>query len=261
MSKRQLSPVRPPGATDSPSVRGSVELRTVARAQGGWVRILALVVAAAALAAPGVARAHCDTLDGPVASAARAALETGKLAPVLAWVRPAAEGEVRAAFASARAARRSGKDAREVADRWFLETVVRVHRAGEGAPFTGLKPAGAVDPAVAAADRAVAGGDAAALERLLVAAVRDGLRTHLARLERERPPAEDVEAGRRWVAAYVPFVHWAEGVYAAAGATAAHAPAADGADGAGHDDARAPGAAAEAEHGAPGGGHVHGRHP
>jgi hypothetical protein len=182
-----------------------------------------ILSALAVLALPRAASAHCDTLDGPVVTAARAALETGKLAPVLAWVRPADEGELRAAFASARAARKTGKEARDVADRWFFETVVRVHRAGEGAPYTGLKPAGAPEPAVAAADRAIARGDAAQLEELLVDAVRDGLRAHLARLQRERAPGEDVEAGRRWVAAYVPFVHWAEGVHAAAGASAEHA--------------------------------------
>ncbi len=195
----------------------------------------------AVLAVPSTARAHCDTLDGPVVTAARGALETGKLAPVLAWVRPSDEGEIRDAFASARAVRKSGKEARDLADRWFFETVVRVHRAAEGAPFTGLKPAGTPDPAVAAADRAIASHDAGHLEELLVDAVRDGLRAHLARLEKERPPADDVQAGRRWVAAYVPFVHWAEGVYAAAAPGGEHShPAASSHDG----HAQAP----EAEH-------------
>jgi hypothetical protein len=39
-------------------------------------------------------------------------------------------------------ARHEGPASREVADRHFFETVVRLHRAGEGAPYTGLKPAG-----------------------------------------------------------------------------------------------------------------------
>jgi hypothetical protein len=189
---------------------------------------------------PTVASAHCDTLDGPVVAAARAALESGKLEPVLAWVQPADEREIRTAFASARTVRTSGKEARALADRWFFETVVRVHRAGEGAPFTGVKPAGTPDPAVAATDRAIAAGDAAPLEDLLVAAVRRGLGAHLARIQRERPPAGDVDAGRRWVAAYVPLVHWAEGVHAAAsGPGTESAPAA-------------------ADHHAPGHGHAHG---
>lgn len=171
---------------------------------------------AAAVAVPPEARAHCDTLDGPVVVAARTALDSGKIEPVLAWVRPGDEPEIRAAFSSAREVRKGGKAPRELADRWFFETVVRVHRAGEGAPFTGLRPAGTPDPAVAAADRLVATGDPKPLEELLVHSVKEGLHARLERLREEKPPAGDVAAGRRWVAAYVPFVHWAEAVHAAA---------------------------------------------
>jgi hypothetical protein len=199
------------------------------------VKPIVLPLLAVALLAPAAARAHCDTLDGPVVTAARTALDSGRLEPVLAWVRPADEGELREAFARARAVRKGGKEARALADRWFFETLVRVHRAGEGAPYTGLKPAGTPDPAVAAADRFLSGGDPAALEALLVKSVREGLHRHVAALARERPPADDVAAGRRWVAAYVPFVHWAEGV---------HAAAAGGPDHAGH----GAGAGAAAEH-------------
>jgi len=211
-------------------------------------------IVAAALVAPAMARAHCDTLDGPVVTAARTALESGKLEPVLAWVQPGDEAEVRAAFASARAVRKGSKEARELADRWFFETVVRVHRAAEGAPFTGLEPAGTPDPAVAAADHVIAGGDAKQLEELLVHAMREGLHAHVARLKKERPPAEDVAGGRRWVAAYVPFVHWAEGVYAAAaGAGAEHGSAHAGHEAAErvekHGAERGDQKAARAEHG------------
>jgi hypothetical protein len=171
---------------------------------------------AAALLVPREASAHCDAVDGPVVTTARAALENGKLEPVLAWVRADDEKEIRDAFARARAVRRGTKEARELADHWFFETVVRVHRASEGAPFTGLKPPGPPDPAVAAADRVVAGGEPKQLEELLVNTVREGVHTHLARLKKEQPPADNVAAGRRWVGAYVPFVHWAEGVYTAA---------------------------------------------
>jgi hypothetical protein len=182
------------------------------------------LIGAAVLALPAPARAHCDTLDGPVVNAARTALETGRIEPVLAWVQPGDEAEIRDGFARARAVRKAGKEARELADRWFFETLVRVHRAGEGAPYTGLKPAGgAVDPGVAAADEVVAGGDPKKLEALLVGAVREGLHAHHARLKAEAPPAQDVAAGRRWVAAYVPFVHWAEGVNAAATRGGGHA--------------------------------------
>jgi hypothetical protein len=206
-----------------------------------------LPLVAAAIAVPTMGNAHCDTLDGPVVTTARTALEDGKLAPVLAWVQPGDEAEIRDAFARARAVRAGTKEARELADRWFFETVVRVHRAGEGAPFTGLKPAGTPDPAVAAADRAIATHDATQLEELLVRAVRTGMRAGLAKLETERPPGQDVAAGRRWVAAYVPFVHWAEAVHAAAAG-----------GGAEHGAHAAP---APAHHGAAEGGAAHGRAP
>jgi hypothetical protein len=186
-------------------------------------KLLFPLIVAAALA-PGAARAHCDTLDGPVVKTARTALDTGKIEPVLAWVQPGDEAEIREAFDRARTVRKAGKESRDLADRWFYETLVRVHRAGEGAPYTGLKPAGGpVDPGVAAADEVVAGGDPKKLEAILVGSVREGLQAHHARLKEQKAPAQDVAAGRRWVAAYVPFVHWAEGVYAAASKGGGHA--------------------------------------
>jgi uncharacterized protein DUF6448 len=171
---------------------------------------------------PAAARAHCDTLDGPVVVTARAALENGRVEPVLAWVAPGDEAEIRQAFARVRSVRKGGKEARELADRWFFETVVRVHRAGEGAPFTGLKSAETPEPAMAAVDAVAAGGDAKRVEELLVRAMREGLHAHLARLVAQKPPASDVAAGRRWVAAYVPFVHWAEAVHTAATGAGGH---------------------------------------
>ncbi|MEX2550627.1 MAG: DUF6448 family protein [Nitriliruptoraceae bacterium] len=85
---------------------------------------------------------HCDTLDGPVVAAARDALERGEVEVALSFVPADGEGEVRAAFELARKARAEGEAGREVADLYFFDTVVRVHRHGEGAPHTGLKPAG-----------------------------------------------------------------------------------------------------------------------
>lgn len=210
-------------------------------------RHLLAVALVAALLSPTLARAHCDTLDGPVAVATRAALGSGDLNPVLAWIQPAHEAEIRDAFAKARAARRGSPEARAVADTWFLETVVRVHRAGEGAPYTGLKPAGGpVDPAVAAVDRAIASGDPKELEALLVNAVRAGGKERFARLAAEKAPGRDVAAGRRWVAAYVPLVHWAEAVLATAQGGGHRAAEADAGSHDAHTGPEAPGAHADA---------------
>jgi Family of unknown function (DUF6448) len=86
---------------------------------------------------------HCDTLDGPVIGLARKALEAGNVNLVLPWVRAEDERELRRAFEHALAVRKLGAEACELADTHFFETLVRIHRASEGAPYTGLKPAGA----------------------------------------------------------------------------------------------------------------------
>jgi hypothetical protein len=104
--------------------------------------LVAVVLLAAMLASPPRAIAHCDTLDGPVVRDARAALEARDVTPVLKWVEAEKEPEVREAFRHALAVRALGPEARTLADRFFFETLVRVHREGEGEPYTGLKPAG-----------------------------------------------------------------------------------------------------------------------
>ncbi len=102
--------------------------------------------------------AHCDALDGPVIIEARLALEKGDVTPLLKWVTKEHEDYISNAFVQTLAVRTKGKEAGELADRFFFETLVRVHRAGEGAPYTGLKPAGTITPAVAAADKAILAG-------------------------------------------------------------------------------------------------------
>lgn len=155
---------------------------------------------------------HCDTLDGPVVMLARKALDTGNVNHVLPWVRAEDEPEIRHAFDHAMAVRTLGPHARELADRHFFETLVRVHRASEGAPFSGLKPAGAdLGPAVPAADQALRDGSIDAVIKLLTEAVRAGVHRHFHdALRRRNFAADDVEAGRRYVAAYVPYVHYVE---------------------------------------------------
>lgn len=161
---------------------------------------------------------HCDTLDGPVVTLARKALDTDNVNFVLPWVGPGDEPEIRKAFDHAIAVRRQGGPARELADRYFFETLVRVHRAGEGAPFTGLKPAGLdLGPAVPAADRALEDGSVDAVVKLLTDAVREGVRHrfHTA-MSRKVFDVNDVRAGRSYVEAYVPYVHYVERLWQAA---------------------------------------------
>jgi hypothetical protein len=180
---------------------------------------LVTAMAALLILAPSPARAHCDTLDGPVVADARAALGAGDVTPVLKWVEPGREAEVRQAFAEALRVRDLGPDARALADRFFFETVVRVHRAGEGAPYTGLKPAQTVaDPAIQASDAALETGNVEPLVERIARRVEEGLRQrHVRALEARAHANQSVEQGRESVAAYVEFVHYAEGLLAAAG--------------------------------------------
>jgi hypothetical protein len=204
----------------------------------------------AVIAAP--ARAHCDGLDGPVAKAGMEALQGGKIDPALAWVQPDGEAELRRAFTEARTVRALGPEARALADRSFLETLVRIHRAGEGEPYTGLKPAGRdLGPAIPAADAAAETGSTAKLEALLTADVREGLKRRIAKVNDLRPHASHgAEAGRAYVAAYVDFLHYAEKLHELAAVAPGHAHAAPAQ--AKHAEAgHAEQAAAHAEHAAP----------
>lgn len=167
--------------------------------------------------APARVLAHCDGLDGPVVKAAQHALDTGNPALALIWVQVKDEPEIRTAFEQTLAVRTLSPEAGKLADRFFFETLVRVHRAGEGASFTGLKPAGRdLGPAVPAADRAIDEGSVEPLVKLLIDAMLERLREHFSELIRAKAfTAGDVAAGRAYVKAYVEFIHYVERLYEA----------------------------------------------
>ena len=167
------------------------------------------------------AESHCDGLDGPVVTAAREALETEDLNLVLSWIQEADEQGIRDVFEHTLAVRKLSPEAEDLADRHFFETLVRVHRAGEGAPYTGLKPAGRdLGPAIPAADNAIREGSEEKVIRLLTDKIRHGIHERFQEVnERKGFNQEEVEAGREYVEAYVRFVHYVEGIYQAASAS------------------------------------------
>jgi hypothetical protein len=146
---------------------------------------------------------HCDTLDGPVVKAARAALAAGNVDLVLPYVHKDGEGEVRHVFQRVMEARKAGGTARDVADLYFFETVVRIHRAGEGAAYTGLKPAGLSEgPVIPVAERAIETGSSGELEELLAEAVRKAIHDRFTHLEHLKRHANDgVDRARDYVEA------------------------------------------------------------
>ena len=159
--------------------------------------------------------AHCDTLDGPVVQSARTALEKKDVTPVLKWVKKEHEQEIQDIFQKTLKVRGKGVEAKDLADHYFFETLVRDHRAGEGAPYTGLKPSNAVDPAVALADKALEGGSVEKLINILNNAMAKGIRDRFQHARKTRKHADDsVATGREFVEAYVIFTHYVEGLHA-----------------------------------------------
>lgn len=165
---------------------------------------------------------HCDTLDGPVIKAAEKALETGNVNLVLIWVQPEAEKEIKSVFEHTLAVRKLSTEAKKLADKYFFETLVRIHRAGEGASYTGLKPADFdFGPTISAADKAVESGSAKEVLKILNDAVHRGLHERFMHmLEKKSFQANDLKAGREFVHAYVNFIHFVEGIYNATQNTA-----------------------------------------
>lgn len=159
------------------------------------------------------ASAHCDTEEGPAVTDGRKALATGNINLALKWVDAEAEAELRPLFDKVRRVRQLGTEAAELADRFFLETLVRLHRAGEGVGFDGIKPTGTkLPPQVVAADLA--------LEQVTIDPLRGLIpddrwaelehRFERALAKKDFDP-DDLDAARDYIAAYVTFFKYAEG--------------------------------------------------
>jgi hypothetical protein len=181
------------------------------------IRFVSVIFVAGFVFGAMAAHAHCDAVDGPVAKVAIAALEDGNINPVLAYAPATAEEEIRAAFERSRAVRGLGGHASELAEHAFLETVIRLHRAGEGAAYTGLKPAG-IDygPVIPAAEKAVQTGDLAALKALLVEEIEHALTERLAQVRELKDvplnpkTSAEVPHARKRVSSELGFITFAE---------------------------------------------------
>lgn len=160
------------------------------------------------------AKAHCDTLDGPVVETARQALASNDVTPLLKWVSIKDEPLIRTAFQNTMEVRKLGGKAQELADMYFFETLVRIHREGEGASYMGLKAGSEIDPAVALADKALENGSVDKLTSVLTDAAAKGIRDRFNRaLETKKHADESVSAGREFVEAYVAFTHYVENLH------------------------------------------------
>lgn len=187
--------------------------------------VYALALAAGVnLTAMGTAAAHCDSVDGPVISEAKQALASGDVTPLLKWVPSADEDYIKTVFDKTHQVHQQGGNAQAFADHYLFATLVKLHRASEGAPFTGIKPAGGIDPAVMAADQALLKGDIDTLIARIAAKFEQSVRERFnAALQARAHADESVLKGREFVNRYVQYVHYIEGVHTAISAGANHA--------------------------------------
>lgn len=165
------------------------------------------------LVTSGISKAHCDTKDGPVVAAAIKAIQNNNVNYALIWVKPAYEKEIKEAFASTMKVRVLSSDAQKLADNYFFETLVRLHRSGEGMAYTGVKPTGTpIDKKILAADKSITLGNLSPLKALVP-------KNKFAELEKrfdkvmslKQFDVNNLQAGRKYVEAYVQFFHFAEG--------------------------------------------------
>ena len=176
-------------------------------------RFLSFLLLAILLMYSGATSAHCDTMDGPVIADAQKAISENNVNYVLKWVRPQDEAEIKYAFSLSMKVRVLGPEANELSDKYFFETLIRVHRNGEGVPFTGVKPSGTpIDEKILAADKSIGLGNLSPLKNLVA---KDKMPELTERFEKvmslKNFKVNDVAAGREYVEAYVQFFHFAEG--------------------------------------------------
>lgn len=167
------------------------------------------------ISVPSLTSAHCDTLDGPVASAARKSIETKNPNYFLVWVKEKDEVEILGEFKKTLDERAANPEKSDAIDMAFLENLVKIHREGEGAEYTGLKPAGTVsDPAILMVDKGIESGNSLQIETFLSDTLRKETSERFREVVGKKDYApENVPAGREYVESYVGFMHWAEGMY------------------------------------------------
>lgn len=167
---------------------------------------------------------HCDTRDGPVVKAAIKALENGNVNYALIWVQKKDEDELKRAFEKTMNVRKDSKEAKDLADDWFFETAVRLHRAAEGAPYAGLKPSGLDEgPVVPRAEKAIETGDAEEAIGFVVRTVEDDLKRRFHHvIEKKDYDVNDVAAGREFVHAFINYVVWSHHLWAYVNAGGEH---------------------------------------
>jgi len=187
--------------------------RNPKRKRKSGILITPLMILSLLILSTNVTFAHCDTMDGPVIKDAKIAIEKNNVNYVFKWIRPQDENELKNAFLLTMNVRILSTDARILADKYFFETLVRLHRSGEGVPFTGVKPSGTpIDEKILTADKSIETGDLTPLMELVPEEAIPELKERFIKAMSLRNfDVNNVEAGRAYIESYVQFFKFAEG--------------------------------------------------
>ena len=152
-----------------------------------------------------------DTLKHSIVKKTQAALEKGDVKPIMKWVNKEKEKEIHDLFKKTLIVRNQGKEAQDIADRYFLETFVSLHLAGEGETYTSKTPAGVVEPVVIEADKNLEPVSVDALVKFITRKVREGIHERFAKVKEAGKHADhSIDANRKYMEAYIQFTHYAE---------------------------------------------------
>ncbi len=177
------------------------------------IKLISLMVFMLLVFSTSVTFAHCDTMDGPLIADAKKAISRNNVNYALKWIQPANEAEILDAFHLIMKVRGLSAEAKEVAEKYFFDTLVRIHRAGEGVPFTGVKPSGTpIDEKVMAADKSIEIGNLSPLNGKVPEKEMPELTERFKKVMLLKNfDINNVAAGREYIEAYVQFFKFAEG--------------------------------------------------
>lgn len=160
------------------------------------------------------ASAHCDSYDGPALVDAEKALLTNNVDLILKWIDVDMEDEVVPLFHKTYSLKNGDKEIYEIVKKHFFETFIRLHREMEGAPFTGLKPAGTTAHITVMSDKALETGDFKNLLKALNNHINLQLQEKYDKTKAlYKVKDNSVEEGRAYVEAYVDYTHSLEAVH------------------------------------------------